>query len=109
MGKNYDEQFIHRKLKGKVKRIESGEFRVGQVTFHNQKLLLIVRDWTREQKEKEMEEEEVEDEDVDVRGMTFGDEMESFEEVFEGLPERVMAESGSRSGGRDVITVRIVS
>merc|ERR1712110_1159776 len=73
VAKNYDQEFILRKLR-KCKLIENKCFRIGQVNFHNQKLVLIVRAT------------EEEDEDVDI----LDDEKEcgdSFEEIMEQLPQ----------------------
>merc|ERR1712176_1564902 len=42
VAKNYDQEFIMRKFQ-KCKLIENGLFRIGQISFHNQKLIVIVR------------------------------------------------------------------
>jgi len=101
VAKNWDQEFIVRKLQ-KCKLIESKCFRIGLVSFHNQKLVLIAREFGSGGKEDDDEDEDVdiaeEDEKVECT--------KGFEQVLAQLP--ALTNPTGSSNLRDCISVEVL-
>mmetsp|Transcript_35718 Transcript_35718/g.57386 ORF Transcript_35718/g.57386 Transcript_35718/m.57386 type:complete len:483 (-) Transcript_35718:169-1617(-) len=83
VAKNYDQQFLMRKFQ-KCKLIESKRFRIAQLSFHNQTLVLIVR--ARAAQHAQANEEEVVEDDHKLQGNVEKEEEEE-EEAEQVFPD----------------------
>ena len=89
--KNYDQEFLSRKFQ-KCQQIENKLFRVGEVSFHNQKLILITKAFSGDDND--------ENQDDDLKSS----DLKSFEQLITHLPQ--MINKNNTSNSRDTITVK---
>ena len=106
VAKNYDQEFLCRKFQ-KCQQIEDKLFRIGEISFHNQKLLVITKTFginkNKNKKDDEDNKEEKEnEEDDDLKS-----DLKTFEQLISDLPQ--MMNKSSSSNIRDKITVKILS
>jgi len=110
VAKNYDQQFLTRKLK-KCKAIQDGEYRIGEVSFHNQIMMVIVKAMPENTNQAEHEDEDDnEDQDIDIAMTTSTTQQQSmsFETALLRLPQIINKNETGTVNIRDVITVKVL-